>query len=408
MDAYSTGNFLPSAFRRLGVAVFHLQSTPELMPSMLAPARDSYEDFLVYDNEETAVKDLEKISPLFVVAGQEPGVPLADRLSEVLGLRTNGSALSSARRNKYDMIEVVRAAGLVTADQTLTSDVEQALEWANTGGHWPCVTKPLSSASTDGVFVCRDEADLRNAFRSILESKDIFDIPNQQVLVQSYLEGTEYIVDTVSADGHAYVCGVWRYDKQLLPNGKPIYNRDVLMNADDPVCGPLIAYTRKVLDALGIQNGPAHSEVIMRADGPAIVEVGARLNGNMHPGFHDLCLGGNQADLTALAYADTDRFLDEYGGKVYQRRQPAIVFNTPTELSGRITSINDDAVRRIRELPSVVELTVKRKPGDVLVPTRDLLTSPLRVFMTATDEASLERDYRAVDDIRESVYGLDT
>ncbi|MCI4066888.1 ATP-grasp domain-containing protein [Micromonospora sp. R77] len=407
VDAYSTGNYLPAAFQRRGVDVIHLQSTPELMPSMLPPARDSYRDFLVFDNETTAVKELEKVAPLFVLAGQEPGVPLADRLSELLGLRSNGSALSTARRDKHEMIEVVRAAGLAAAAQTLTDDVETALAWANAGGHWPCVAKPLSSASTDGVFVCRDEADLRRAFPAIIGSKDIFDITNQQVLVQSYLEGTEYIVDTVSADGHAYVCGVWRYDKQLLPNGKPIYNRDVLMDADDPVCGPLIAYTKQVLDALGVRNGPAHSEVIVGPNGPTVVEVGARLNGNMHPGFHDICLGTNQADLIALAYTDTDRFLAEYGDRVYQRRQPALVFNTPTERSGRIVAIDEDAVRRIRELPSVVELTVKRAPGQVIVPTKDLLTSPLRVFMTATDEASLERDYRAVDDIRESVYVLD-
>lgn len=407
VDAYSTGNYLPAAFRRRGVDVIHLQSTPHLMPSMLAPARDSYRDLLVLDTEQTTVKELRAIAPLFVVAGQEPGVPLADRLSELLGLRSNGSALSSARRDKHEMIEVVRAAGLAAADQTLTDDVEAALAWVDAGGHWPCVAKPLSSASTDGVFVCRDEADLRRAFPAIIGAKDIFDRTNQQVLVQRYLDGTEYIVDTVSADGHAYVCGVWRYDKQLLPNGKPIYDRDVLLDADDPVCGPLIGYTRQVLDALGVRNGAAHSEVIVGGNGPTVVEVGARLNGNMHPGFHDICLGGNQADLVALAYTDTDRFLAGYGDRVYRWRQPALVFNTPTARSGRVVSIDEDAVRRIRQLPSVVELTVKRAPGDLIVPTRDLLTSPLRVFMTATDEASLDRDYRAVDDIRESVYVLD-
>ena len=407
VDAYSTGNFLPAAFQRLGVDVVHMQSTPELMPSMLAPARDSYLDFLVFQGEDTAVEELKAISPLFVVAGQEPGVPLADQLSEAMGLRTNGSALSMARRNKHMMINTVRAAGLATAEQVLTADVAVALAWAEDRGHWPCVAKPISSASTDGVFVCPDADALRRAFTSILTSSDIFDIANERVLVQSYLSGTEYIVDTVSVDGQAFVCGVWEYDKRLLPNGKPIYNRDVLLDADAPVCAPLIAYTRQVLDALGVHNGPAHSEVIVGPNGPVVVEVGARLNGNMNPVFHDICLGTNQADLTALAYVDSGRFLAGYGEGVYQRRQPAVVFNTPTSLSGRVVSVNEDAVRRIRELPSVVDLTVKRRPGDIIVPTRDLLTSPIRVFLTAPDEATLARDYQVIDEIRESVYGVE-
>jgi hypothetical protein len=403
VDAYSTGNYLPPAFARLGVDVLHLQSTPELMPSMLAPAKASYQDFLVYD-PDTTERELKELGPLFIVAGQEPGVPLADALSESLGLRTNGSALSDARRNKYRMVDTVRAAGLRSADQLVTTDADAAVAWATTAGYWPCVAKPLASASTDGVFVCRNAADLRAAFPAILSTKDIFDGDNEHVLVQSFLTGTEYIVDTVSVDGHAYVCGVWQYDKRLLANGKPIYNRDILIDAADPVVAQLVDYTRKMLDALGIHNGPAHSEVIVGPDGPALVEVGARLNGNMQPAFHDLCLGANQADLTALAFVRPAEFLATRGDGVYQVQQPAIVFNTPTELSGRITAIDEALVAEIRGLPSVFDLTIKRRPGDVITPTCDLLTSPIRIFMTAPDTATLDADYRFIDSVRDSVY----
>jgi hypothetical protein len=407
VDAYSTGNYLPPAFARLGVDLLHLQSTPELMPSMLAPARESYQEFLVFDPDDTE-RDLKELAPLFVLAGQEAGVPLADRLSETLDLRTNGAALSSSRRNKHHMIETIRAAGLRTAEQLLTTDADEAVAWASSGDHWPCVAKPLASASTDGVFVCRDADDLRRAFPAILTARDIFDDANEQVLVQSYLAGTEYIVDTVGVDGHTVVCGVWEYDKRLLRNGKPIYNRDILIDPDDPVVGPLVAYTRQVLAALGVRNGPAHSEIIVTDRGPVVVEVGARLNGNMHPEFHDICLGANQADLTALAYVRPEEFLAANPGGGYRRYQPAVVFNTPTALSGRIASIDTAVVDSIRSLRSVVDLTVKRRAGDVIVPTRDLLTSPIRVFMTSPDQDVLDADYRFIDSVRESVYVLES
>lgn len=406
VDAYGTGNYLPAAFDRLGVDVVHVQSSPELMASMQPPHRASYRDWLVYHPDGETERALKELEPLFVMAGQEPGVPLADQLSESLGLRTNGTALSQARRNKFKMIDAVAGAGLRTAAQLVTDDATEALAWATGGGYWPCVAKPLSSASTDGVFICRDADELRAAFPAILTSTDIFDSANQTVLVQSFLEGTEYIIDTVSVDGHAYVCGVWQYEKRLLPNGKPIYNRDILVSPDDPAALALIEYTRAMLDALGIRNGPAHSEVIITQDGPAIVEVGARLNGNMHPAFHDACLGANIADLTAQAYVRPEQFLAGRRDGVYQRLQPAIVYNTPTTHSGTVVAVNDALVEAIRNRPSVVDLTVKRKAGDLIVPTQDLLTSPVRVFLTAPDQSTVDADYRYIDSVRESIYAV--
>jgi len=68
-----------------------------------------------------------------IFAGAETGVELADELSEIMGLRTNGTAQSDARRNKYVMGETVRAAGLRAVKQLRASvwaDIDAFLtEW---------------------------------------------------------------------------------------------------------------------------------------------------------------------------------------------------------------------------------------------------------------------------------------
>ncbi|AJT42522.1 ATP-grasp domain-containing protein [Psychromicrobium lacuslunae] len=403
VDAYSTGNYLPPVFDELGIDLVHVFSTPEPMTTMLQPNPDGYCKMLAMGRDDV-VAELQALQPSFVIAGQEPGVPLADWLSETLNLRTNGSALSSARRNKFEMIETVGAAGLKVAKQSLANSAEAAADWARTNAHWPCVVKPISSASTDGVVVCRSEAEVLSAARRILGKRDIFDELNDQVLVQTYLAGTEYIVDTVSCDGQARVVGIWRYEKFLLDDGSPIYNRDVLVAPSDPICDSLREYVTRVLDALGIQNGPAHAEIIVEADGPALVEIGGRLNGNMHPALHDICLGTDQAKLTAQLYASSKDFTDNYLKQPYTVRQPAVVYNAPTSHSGTVVSIDDELVSRIRDFPSVVDLTVKKKPGDVIRPTTDLLSSPLRFFMTHEDEAQLENDYHKIEQIHEEIY----
>ncbi|HET8684435.1 MAG TPA: ATP-grasp domain-containing protein, partial [Micromonosporaceae bacterium] len=352
---------------------------------------------------EPTVTALAALRPVAVLAGQEPGVPLADALSERMGLASNGSALSAARRDKFRMIETVAAAGLRCARQHVADGPEPVVAWAEREGY-PVVVKPLSSASTDNVSICHDARQVREAAQRVLGALDIFGLPNRRVLVQSYLDGVEYIVDTVSVDGQRYVCGVWEYEKTVIGNGSNIYDKDVLKGPDEAPVPELVAYVDRVLDALGIRHGPVHAEVIMTPEGPALVELGARLNGNMNPGFHDTCLGANQADLTALAYARPSEFLDRFAGRVYTKRQEAMVHNTATMLSGEVTGVDQDTVDRIDALPTVHLVSVKVLPGKRIRPTVDLLSSPLRIFMTGPDTAGLRADHKIIQDLKDAVY----
>ncbi|HET9138977.1 ATP-grasp domain-containing protein [Actinophytocola sp.] len=405
VDGYSTGNFLPAAFARLGVRVVHVQSTPELMPTMLLPNLESYVDNLVCRDVDDMVATLRDYAPVAVLAGQEPGVPLADLLSERLGLASNGSALSAARRDKYRMIETVRAAGLHCAAQFKSAEPAAIVDWAVRHGRYPVVVKPLSSASTDNVYICRDAGEVAAAAARVLAARDIFDLANTEALVQSYLSGTEYIVDTVSVAGRRYVCGVWQYEKTMLPTGRNIYDKDVLQDPSAFPVPDLIGYVDGVLAALNIAHGPAHAEVMMTPDGPALVEIGARLNGNMNPGFHDVCLGANQADLIALAYARPAEFTQRYAGRIYTRRQDAIVHNTATTLDGEIAGVDQAVVDTISALPTVHLLNVKLAPGRRMRPTADLLGSPLRIFMTG-GRAAMHADYAAIQGLKDRVYRL--
>ncbi|MET8684574.1 ATP-grasp domain-containing protein [Streptomyces sp. NPDC004732] len=405
VDGYSTGNFLPAACARLGAQVVHVRSTPEWMTSMLLPTMDDYVADLVFHDEVQIVEELRSHHVGAVFAGQEPGVPLADRLSELMGTAGNGSRLSTARRDKFEMIEVVRAAGLHCADQFKSDDPQSLVDWAASHDDYPVVVKPLSSASTDGVFICDDAEAVRKAAEHVLSARDIFDLPNREALVQSYLDGEEYIVDTVAHDGHRFVCGVWKYEKTLV-DGKNIYDKDVLLPADEPPVPELVAYVDEVLKAMNIRFGPTHTEVKMTSKGPALVEIGARLNGNMHPDFHQICLGHNQTDLIALAYLRPDAFLERYGDRVYTRRQPAVVHNAPSRQEGVVRAIDAHVVGEIAALPTVFLPSVKLKPGGRIRPTVDLLTSPLRIFMTGVTQEAILDDYRRIQELKDKVYLL--
>ncbi|PHM48647.1 ATP-grasp domain-containing protein [Xenorhabdus miraniensis] len=409
VDVYSSGNFLPRFFKENGISLIHVQSTPELMPTMLGPNLSEYEINLVYNgcNLDEIVILLKEMNVIAIIAGQEPGVILADLLSESLHLtNSNGTQLSSSRRNKYDMIETLHQNNINATCQIKSAEKNHILDWVNNQSGYPCVVKPLSSASTDGVTICFNEKDVIDACDVVLNNKDIFGLDNKDILVQSFLEGDEYIVDTVSSHGHVYICGIWKYVKKMVHGGKNIYDRDVLIDENSDEAKLLVDYIYKVLPALGIMNGPAHAEVILTDKGPALVEIGARLNGNMEPDFHDIVLGNNQARITYIAYCSPDRFLKNFAGKKYRKLKEACVLNTSTKQDGIITAINESIVNEIRGLDTVFKLVVKYSVGRKISPTIDLLSSPLRIFIFSDEKTAIELDYKKIDSIKDGVYEL--
>lgn len=405
VDSYSAGNYFPAALATLGVHHFiHVQSTPELIPTMAPPRLTDYAENIVCTDESAVVDRLRAYAPVCVIPGQESSVLLTDRLSEALGVPSNGTRLSRARRDKYEMIEALRRAGVRCAGQFKSGDPAALADWAERGGSYPVVLKPVDSAGTDGVLICSNAQQVEAAARKILATTNLFGAPNTEALAQTYLEGTEYIVDTVSSDGHRYVCGVWEYEKTMLPGGNRIYDKDILLDPDSSPVPELISYVDEVLKAIDIRWGPAHSEVIMTPDGPALVEIASRLNGNIDPGTHDVCLGTNQVALSALAYVRPEEFQKEFGDRVYDRRQPAIVYNTPTELSGVVDSVDQAVVDEILGLESVHHAVVKLKPGGRIRPTLDLMSSTMRIYLTAPSHERLMADYERCRQLKDSVY----
>ncbi|MGW5847593.1 ATP-grasp domain-containing protein [Streptomyces sp. NPDC055254] len=408
VDAYTNGRLLPAAFAAHGVDLVHLQARDEVS-AVLPRDLSGFTENIVYDGGP-ALDRVRAHAPAFVIAGHDSGVALADRLGELLGLPTNGTELSASRWDKYAMGERLRERGIHCARQYKSADPADLIRWrkeAALPAEAPVVVKPVSSGGSDRVHVCRTDAQIEAAARAVLGGgPDVYAKPNTEVLVQSFLEGTEYIVDTVSHDGAHFVSGVWRYHKRLV-GGRPVYDRDELLPSQEEPVPALVAYIHTVLDALGIRHGSAHAEVIVTPTGPALVEIGARMNGNMNQELHQVCLGHDQAALTALAYVRPEAFRTGYAGRVYRRRRPALVCNTATERAGTVTRVDAEALARIEALEAVHGVVVKFGAGDTIRPTTDLLTATLRVFMTHEDPAVLEADSLAVRRLAEEVYEVD-
>ena len=391
VDAYSPTRRLAPVFHQAGYQVVRVQSTPE-PPLVYQGAFDlsPYAGNIVHAGDlDATLSAIEAYRPVAVAAGGEIGVELADRLSSVLGLHTNGTALSPARRDKYVQIETLRSAGLRATRQLLVRDAEQLAGWhRERGGR--IVVKPVRSAAGDGVHFCATPEQSVAAYHEILGSENIFSTRNEAVVAQEYLVGGEYVVDTVSCDGQHHVTDIWKYEK-LTANGIVDLTCGLrLLPRHGEAQTALVPYAFDVLDALGIGYGAAHLEIKLTADGPCLVEVGARMAGLDMPGYCQLALGEGQLEWIVDAYVHPERFAARVK-EDYEIRQYFVSAMAVSTVDAELKSF--PMLSAVEGLESLYDIRLGVRPGARLRRTVDDLTTPLIVNLMHPVEEVVSRDF---------------
>ncbi|MFI6996484.1 ATP-grasp domain-containing protein [Nocardia sp. NPDC050175] len=394
VDAFSTGALLAQQARHQH-RLIHVQSRSHLPATFSAslPAELFAEDLSYADQADDVLRRLGELGPVAVIAGSEYGVEVADEIAAKLGLRGNDPALSHVRRDKFYMLEAVAGAGLRTARQRRGSDAARLLEWRRAEGLGRVVVKPLDSAGSDDVFISDSEAEVQAAVQAIIGKTNLMLRTNAAVLAQEYLVGDEFIVNSVSRDGKHWFTDAWISHKVTVRDNRRIYDCEDLLSQDDPRFTDIIDYVSGVLDALGIANGPAHTELIYTAAGPVLLETGARLSGLADPRALDRGTGVNQVDLTMDCYLGEGRALAAQPS-VYSRREQARCVNL---IAHREVPLPAQALRaELERLPAIESVRFRIADQAMTRPTVDLNSSPGVVFLVHQDAAEIERSYRTL------------
>jgi biotin carboxylase len=391
VDPYSAGAMLAEALRARGakcIAVESSQSIPKAMRSRFNAA--VFWDIIRHEGDYVRTREaVAHHRPAYVVPGGESGVELAERLANDLGLPANDASLCNARRDKYLMAEAVRASGLRTATQFLSSDVEEIVDWTVNMLNWPVIVKPPMSVASDGVSFCRTTDEVRAAASRILSATNILGCQNPAVLVQEFLAGTEYIVDTVSRNGCRKTTAIWEYSRPpTAENGEFVsYDAMTLLPYDGERQQALQSYAYEVLDALAINIGPAQCELMWVDGEPALVEAAARLSGGIGALFSGICGGISQVDETADILLEPERFLATKNEKPCLQRRAVILFLMPHQ-RGRLVHIH--GLNEIRQLPTLHSFSVGAQKGDMLKRVAGVAT------LIDEDIRSIERDVSVI------------
>lgn len=370
VDPYSSGVMYAPALRKAGFSPVAVISAPGPAPDFTSTLRPKDFD-VVLAADDGLIDRLAPMSPVAVLPGTESGVELADRLADQLTpRRANSPQLAPARRHKGAMVAAVAARGIPVARTVTARRSDQVERWIADEGLTgvDLVVKPAMSAGTEGVQLARGGEGWRPAMAGLLGRTNAMGVVDTDVVIQERVTGTEYAIDTFSHDGLHTVTDICRYGKVDIGPNFAVYDHVEFVAYDDDGHAELVRYVERVLDALGIRFGSAHTEVMLTADGPRLIETNARLAGGGIPG----------AAWLATGETGVDRLIDQLRGApdvrldfTLHRSVLTMLFMAPQ--SGIVSNV--EAYYRIRELRTCRHLRVKVGNGDFVPATSDLMST---------------------------------
>lgn len=225
--------------------------------------------------------------------------------------------------DKWEMIKAFVSNG-VEAPQYLFLSDSQDLQAHRGEIRYPCVMKPTDNAGSRGVILIQKPDELDSAYQYSSSQSH-----SGHVIVEEYMQGREVSVEVVVYHGVPHVLAVT--DK--LTTGAPYFvemGHSQPSQLPEPDLERIRDLASRAVLSVGIENGPAHVEIILTADGPKMVELGARMGGDcitthlvplstgidMVKATIDIALGDEPDLRQRLHKASAIRFVDANVGKI--------------------------------------------------------------------------------------------
>ncbi len=327
-----------------------------------------------------------------IVPGSETGVRLADSLNKALGLRGNDPDTTYMRCTKEGMHEALGKAGIRRIESAVVSSEEDVERFWKDNALTKAVLKFSESGGTVGLKICDSLEACLDHFRLMLGMYNMWGSSESPILIQEYIGGTEYIVNSISIDGKHKISDIWRYEKIVQDDGVLVYDTCILVDRLVPGMQDILQYDYKVLDAVDMKNGFCHNEIKVDEKGPVLIETNARvMGGNLTREYLDEVFGSHMTNITLRSLLEP-AFFDSYMLMPYRPRKSAMFkFSiVPRDVKADLGPFFE----LVRHLDSYREIVYFGGTGMQEYPrTIDLETSPFFIRLINEDYGKLKRDY---------------
>lgn len=251
--------------------------------------------------------------------------------------------------DKGEMIKAFEASNVEHPWYYILSSLDE-LETVENRITFPCISKPVDNAGSRGVMLVHSRGELNEAVKySSLNGR------NGGVIIEEYLEGSEVSVEIIVVDGTVHILQIT--DK--LTTGAPHFvemGHSQPSQLEDENIDAIRDLAVRAVRAVGINNGPAHVEIMLTKKGPRMIELGARMGGD--------CITTHLVPLSTgidMIKATIDICLGNVPNieKKYNKGSAIRYFNIS---SGRILDIR--GVEKASELNGVYHVSIFKQIGD--------------------------------------------
>ena len=334
-----------------GLFVYVLDYDPNAVGIQYA---DKFLEISTIDKEAVYRAALEYKPDYIITSTSDMPVRTVSWVCEKLGKKTDISYQGAiCATDKITMRKCMEKAGVPIPEYHEIDDLDAFLEIALKMPQ-RFILKPADSAASRGVVLVdkRDNPNYEELYRYTIQYSH-----SGKVLVEEFVEGTEVSVESYSVEGIPHIITIT--DK--LVSELPYF---VELGHTEPSRLPM-AHQKAIIEiayaairAIGMENGPTHTEIMLTSSGPKIIEIAARLGGD----FITSKLVPLSTGVDMIECSFSSLLGEEVKCNSTISKGSAIRFIQGKE--GRLLGV--EGIENARQVSGVKEIEIYIKPGDFI------------------------------------------
>ena len=360
----------------------------------IAYALDNEEPPQILQADKSYEKTLEmvkELNPICIIPGNDESIVWATRMAHDLGLPGNNPDNLKKMTDKNCMQQALKDAGIRYIKSKIITSFEEGKEFVSELDGSKFVIKPRRGQATVGVCICESDEDLKDAInlnRELTSENEDLDI-----IIQEYIGGEEFVVNTICCKGHNRASSLYYYKKILIPGRGPIYDYLETIDSSHPNFDALVEYNAKVVKAIGVEYGAIHTEYKVDEKGPVLIEINCRIMGGIQKySVLDESWGEHETMLSLESYLNPEECIKKVNKPVKLLStylMKCIILYEDTYI---VKSRMEETLADLDSLRNIVHFIEEK-----LYPkTIDLVTSPGFVYLVNKDKEHLFKDLKEI------------
>lgn len=351
-----TGKLFIATARKKGFVPIFITSNPDKYPYL--------SEILIHpiildtNDEQSLFYFLQTIPNLKgVFSSSEYYIETACKLATKLRLPTNNPQVVNTCRNKDILAETLSSNGINCPYTLKIKSIDELQHvFSKSNIKFPVVIKPSKGTGSIGVRLCHEENEALEYTKSLLNQEVQTNQNSNIVLLQEYIAGEEYSVETISINNKVQIIGITK--KHL--SDEPYFvetGHDFPALLEESLENRIHEIICNSFNVLGFSLGPAHTEIRVKNNIPYIIEINPRLAGGMIPKIVKTAIGVNLIEKT----------IDLITGKninlIHKKNGFSSIRFVIPQKNGLLKSVS----LKPENLKTTVEFNINKKSNDLII-----------------------------------------